>query len=387
MRLGVKTILAATVLLLAGSQIASAVAEANSVKFPYIAEVTGSNINVRSGAGTNYYRCGKISEPMRVVVVDRKYIWSKILPPQGSFSWIFKQYVKPDANDPRRGSVTANDVSVYAGGENRNPVRCETVQIKISLGDAVQIIESPAGDYYKIVPPEGACLWTSSQYLKFVRDAAEMELKIPEIAPQKPRIKSAAKPVPIPVQIVPQSRVLENYYDLVRQFEDEKAKPLTQQDYSNVKTELDKMVNDPNSGNAGSYSKYLLKQIARCELGQDSQEILEKQQKTLKEALSEINEQWASRKAKITTLGKFAASGILKPSMVYQANVTSKRFLVVDESNNPVCYAEATGDALTVNLEDFTEQTVGLTGEIKADSQSNLALVVFERIEKLTSKK
>ncbi len=385
MKLGLKSVLAVIVIFLGYSGLTravSAVTDSDNISFPYIAEVTGANINVRSGAGTNYYSCGKISEPMRVVVVDQKYIWSKILPPQGSFSWIYKQYVKLDPNNKRRGTVTAHDVSVYAGAIRRDPVRCETVQLKLNTGDVVEIIGSPDGDYYKIVPPEGASLWTSSQYLKFVRDAAEIELKAPAASPKSPNAKTPV-PEPIAQQVTPQNRMLENYYDLVRQFEDEKAKPLTQQDYSSVKTKLEKMTSDPNAGEAGSYAKYLLKQIAKCQLGQDSQKKLGEQQKNLEKVLSEINEQWAKRKAKITSLGKFAVTGILKPSMVYKANVMSKRFLIFDKANNPICYAEPTGDALAVDFKDFTGMAVGLTGDIRADSQSNLALVTFEKIEKI----
>ena len=73
-------------------------AEANNIKFPYIGEVTGVELNVRSGPGMNFYSCGKINSPLRVVVAEQKFTWVRILPPPGSFSWIFKQYVQTDAN-------------------------------------------------------------------------------------------------------------------------------------------------------------------------------------------------------------------------------------------------------------------------------------------------
>ena len=68
--------------------------------FPYIAEITDDNVNIRSGPGTNYYHCGKLNSSDRVTVVASKYSWSHIIPPEGSFSWISKQYVSIDLDTP-----------------------------------------------------------------------------------------------------------------------------------------------------------------------------------------------------------------------------------------------------------------------------------------------
>jgi len=40
-------------------------AEAKEVAFPFVGELTGADVNIRSGAGTAYYRCGKLSAPNR----------------------------------------------------------------------------------------------------------------------------------------------------------------------------------------------------------------------------------------------------------------------------------------------------------------------------------
>lgn len=396
MRIDAKKVLVLTVKLLlfavlTGTQNVWAQTDANNAKFPYVAGVIGLNVNVRSGAGTNYYSCGKMSEPMRVVVVDRKYIWSKILPPQGSFSWIFKQYVRLDADNPKKGYVTSENVRVYAGAENMDPIHCDVVQMTLNAPAAVQILQKPAGDYYKIVPPEGACLWTSSQYLKFIRDAGEIELQLPKETAEpseKPQsLIAATEPAQLNGQTARQKRLLESYYNLAKKFKDEKSKPITQQNYSNIKIQLEKMLNDPNSGDAGSYAKYLLKQIARCQLAEDSQKMVTGQQKSLKQILNKIDRNLKNSKAKISSLGRFAVTGTLKTSMVYEADVTTKRFLVIDASGNPICYAEPKDAAAAAEAGKLTGQNVGLIGRITADSKSNLAMVKFEKIEKLKTEK
>ncbi len=43
--------------------------EAGTQSFPYIAEITGDNLYVRSGPGTNFYHCGKLNKADQVKVM------------------------------------------------------------------------------------------------------------------------------------------------------------------------------------------------------------------------------------------------------------------------------------------------------------------------------
>ena len=352
--------------------------EPNNVKFPYVGEITGIEINLRSGPGMNYYGCGKINAPTRVVVVDQKYSWSKILPPQGSFSWIFKQYVQTDPNNPGVGVVNADNVRVYAGSDEMEPMRSDSVQIVLPIKQKVRIIGDVIGDYYKIAPPEGACLWTTSQYIKYVRSADEIDIKI---LPAEDA--NTAKPEMIIEQVETKSRQLEQYYALQKQFEDEKKKPLEGQDYTKIKAEVETLIADPNSGNAGDYAKYLLKDIQRCELAKESKGIVEGQRSELQQEITKIEEGHQQQLQSISDISKYAVMGIFKQSLIYEGQPTGKRFLIVDDNNNPICYAEPEGEAADANLADYYGQKVGLTGQISTDNQSHLALVRFEKIEKI----
>ena len=64
-----------------------------------IGEVTGTDVNVRSGPSGNYYVVTRLSAGHRVVIVDRRPSWVAIAPPKGAYSLIAREYIDPD---PRR---------------------------------------------------------------------------------------------------------------------------------------------------------------------------------------------------------------------------------------------------------------------------------------------
>ena len=132
--------------------------DAAPASFPCVAEVTGTDIYLRSGPGMNFYRCGKLSIPEKLTVVEQKDGWSKVTPPAGSFSWISKEYVKFDSEHPETGLITADDTRVWAGSEYVEPMHSTSLQVKLSKGAKVNLLGEEKGDYYKIAPPAGASL-------------------------------------------------------------------------------------------------------------------------------------------------------------------------------------------------------------------------------------
>jgi uncharacterized protein YgiM (DUF1202 family) len=362
--------------------------EANNIEFPYIGEVTGSELNVRSGPGMNFYSCGKISSPLRVIVAEQKFTWVRILPPPGSFSWIFKQYVQTDANKPDVGIVTGDNVRVYAGAEDLEPMRSDSIQITLTKGQKVRIIGQAVGDYYKIAPPEGASLWTSSQYIKYIRKADGMELKLPAQTETKPATTTieqapATKPTVVMEQVEPKNRNLEIYYELEKQFQDEKAKPVDEQDYSKVKTELEKLLADANGSNVGEYADYLLKDVERCQLAQQAGQDLQKHNEDLNKKLLEIEKKHQEKLKNRSDISRYAIVGILKESLIYETQPLTTRFIVSDENGTIICFAEPTETAATLDFKPYLDKKVGLIGEISNDEKSSLALIKFSKIELL----
>jgi uncharacterized protein YraI len=150
-------------------------------QFPYTAEIVGTEVYVRSGPGTAYYQCGKLSAPQRVNVVNFTHNnWFQITPPPGSFSWISKTYVEIDKANPKKGVVTGDAVRIWAGSDFVEPMRSSSLQTKLNKGDAVEIIGAPEGegDYFKIAPPKDAYLWISGDNLRaLIKEEPKVEPK------------------------------------------------------------------------------------------------------------------------------------------------------------------------------------------------------------------
>ncbi len=60
-----------------------------------IGEVTGTEVNIRSGPSENYYVVTRLSAGQRVVIVDRRPSWVAIAPPERTYSLIAREYIDP----------------------------------------------------------------------------------------------------------------------------------------------------------------------------------------------------------------------------------------------------------------------------------------------------
>ena len=58
-----------------------------------VGEVTGTEVNVRSGPSGNYYVVMRLSAGHRVVIVDRLPSWVAIAPPKGAYSLILSVHL------------------------------------------------------------------------------------------------------------------------------------------------------------------------------------------------------------------------------------------------------------------------------------------------------
>src|SRR4051812_17409474 len=70
-----------------------AVPQVDNAKHRFIGEINDNAAFVRSGPSNNFYSTMKLKKGDRVTVVGIKYDWLKIVPPEGSFSYIPKAYV------------------------------------------------------------------------------------------------------------------------------------------------------------------------------------------------------------------------------------------------------------------------------------------------------
>jgi uncharacterized protein YgiM (DUF1202 family) len=373
--------------------------KAEATSYPYVAEIIGADVNIRSGAGTAYYRCGKLGAPARVIVVGAEHGWLKILPPAGSFSWISRNFVELEPDNPGIGIVTADSVRVWAGSDYVEPMRSHSLQGKLNKGDQVKLVgdDSEKGDYYKILPPPGAHLWVSGQYVKYVGPVPKP--KPPQLPPRpepapdvKPEpkeeisVKPAApevikKPEPvIPKKPPAETTRLQECYELAKQINAELSKPIEKQDYRAVKKALNAIIGDPQAGKAKLFAEYQLDRVARFELALQVNDEISRQGVQLENARKQIKNHYTVKAGNIPDPGQFIASGRLRPSQIYTAQTGGQRYLVVDDTGKIKCYAVPADSASGASVDKFMYHKVGLLGQAVKDPYNAVSLVKFTKI-------
>ena len=349
--------------------------EAAVPDFPYIAQITGDDVYVRSGPGTNHYPCGKLSKTDTVTVVDTQFSWSCIIPPPGSFSWISKQYVRLDPANPAKGIVTGDSIRVWAGSADGNPIHSRTMQFKLNKEDQVRLlVGQEQGDYYKIAPPLNAYLWVSTQYTR----------PIATVGPDSEITESKdIPPAVVPTDVSIEARKLAEYYLMARQIKIEQAKPASKQNYELIKKMLLEIANNKAAGKATRYSKFAVEQIKRFELAVNAEKTVKLQDDQLQKIKQRIDKDHAAKIEKVPNLGDFAVIGKFQTSSIYSADPQLIHYLVVDDSGRILCYALPQGQAAKMNLNNLIGRKVGLLGTIEPHPQTASALVKFTKIQKL----
>ena len=214
--------------------ISSAAQDVNKPGFPYSAEVVGKGVFTRAGAGADSYRCGQLNSPDQVVVMEEDPSgWAKITPPAGSFSWVCKQNVTIEPTTPNTATVTVQPTRLWAGSMYYDPLYCNQLQLKLNTGDKVTLLNEEVGDYYKVVPPTGAFLWVSTQYIKKVGATTTV---------------AGSTPGATVVQNPKEKEKLAEYYKVAARLDAERLKPIAEQNYTQLKAEFEALSKDAEAG-------------------------------------------------------------------------------------------------------------------------------------------
>ena len=331
--------------------------EAAVPSFPYVALITNNNVNIRSGPGTNYYSCGKLNKNDSVKIVGSRFTWSQIVPPAGSFSWISKQYVSIDPNDPTIGIVTGEGVRVYVGSNYREPIHSETTHLKLSKGEEVKLLGEEKDDYYKIAPPAGAYRWVSTRYTNPLGPVGEV---------LEPAAVVAGKI----------SEKLKEYYALKKKIDTERAKPIPQQNYAEIKKALLEIADSNGAGKAARYSEFTIKQIKRFELAFAVEKVVRLGDAQLQQIRERIEKARIMRLAEVPALGRFTAVGEFQTFETYGPG----HYRLIDDSGKIICYALPRGSASKMDLSKLVGRKVGLVGTTKPHPPTKGALVRFAEI-------
>lgn len=348
-----------------------------TLSFPYIAQVTGDNVILRSGPGTNYYVCGKLNKADVIKVVQQKYGWSCVVPPEGTFSWISKQYIEVDSTNPSVGIVTGDNVRVRAGSADNNPLHSDQVQGMFDKGDRVRLMGEEQSDYYKIYPPSFAYLWLSTQYTKPLGSAPEEAVKPAEEGKQETAVETGGLFAP---DTVPATKDLRQYYALEQIVKAEHEKPLLEQDYSTVKEALQLLSENKEAGKAARYAEFMVKRIESFELAAEVAKVVHLQDQQLQQTKENIQKACEIKLEQLPNLGRFAVIGKIQTSSVYGTEPVLKHYKILDSAGNIICYALPAGSAPEMNVSKYFDKKVGLVGTIEAHSATSSALVRFTEI-------
>jgi len=193
-----RTLLAAAALLIASNSqtfAQDAVPQPDVVNSKYQIQgvINVDSVYVRSGPGEGYYPTQELAKNAPITVVGIKFDWLKIIPPDGSFSYVGSVFVDR-VGDSAIGKINRNDVNIRAGS-TVNAMKT-TVQTRLNAGDEVEIIGKEE-EYLKIKPPAGAYLYIKKDFVTIAKPAiadATPQVNInPVPAPQ------SASPAPQPV--------------------------------------------------------------------------------------------------------------------------------------------------------------------------------------------
>ncbi len=158
--------------------------------FPCKGELTGDNVNVRTGPSTKHAKVTKLSRGDTVTVHARQGDWYKIAAPSKLTVWVHKKYVTVEENT---GTITADRVNV------RHKAAKGDVLGQVSKGVEVTVV-SRSGDWVGIEPVAGAHVWISAKYVRIEEeDASEEARPLPPVAIPEPGVKAAdAEPGTLP---------------------------------------------------------------------------------------------------------------------------------------------------------------------------------------------
>jgi hypothetical protein len=272
-------------------------------------------------------------------------------------------------------------VRVYAGSDFVKPLYSTTLQGKLSKGEKVKLLGEQMDRYYKIAPPPFAYLWVSTQFTK----PLPKPVVIPTPAPTKPEMKTEPNEpaeVNAPVEVKPEPEApktpLERYEQLKEQVKAERAKPMDQQNYTELKKELLEIANDKEAGNVARYAQFVVGQIEGYELALEVVKEVKLQNEQLEKINAKIEKAKETKLAEIKNMGKYAVVGVFQTYLTFGPG----NFRIVDKDGKMICYALPAGTAAQMDLSGFIGQKVGLVGTIEPHLPTKKALVRFTQIVK-----
>jgi len=138
-------------------------------QLPYTAYVNSEDVYIRSGPGKNYYPTDKLAkgQPVEIYRHDPGG-WYAIRPPEGSFSWVQADCLKPQGE---RLAVVEKDRAMCFVGTRFSSAR-DVHQVRLDKGEQVEILDvkqigegTEAQSWCQIAPPSGEFRWVFGKFV------------------------------------------------------------------------------------------------------------------------------------------------------------------------------------------------------------------------------
>ncbi len=198
------------------------------------------------------------------------------------------------------------------------------------------------------------------------------------ISPNEPNIPA---PAPTPLSLDDQKN---SEVQLLKERVDaERAKPVDQQNFAELKKLLEVIANNKQTPKAARSAQYLLKTIDRCELAKEVANAVKLQEEQLGQTQQRIESARAAKLAQFEDQSIFAVMGQLRESSVFAEAPGIRYYRIVDGEGKTVCYARPAGEAADMDLSKFIDKRVGLVGTIESNAELGGALVEFTKILEL----
>lgn len=175
------------------------------VTFPYTAEVSVADVEVRCGPGWEFYPTMRLERGSKVDVYRHELGgWLAIRPPDGSFSWIPARQVKRQG-DSRVGTVLMEGAVAWVGSGVVD-VRQHKWQVRLKRDERLQILGKRSlsvgpgfatETHFKIAPPAGEFRWIHAEHASAPGSLPpESSVRAAGLTSPEPHGSARAKPSP-----------------------------------------------------------------------------------------------------------------------------------------------------------------------------------------------
>ena len=405
----------------APAAVASPAVEVGSIAQPFVATITGDKVYIRSGPDTKYYEIGQLVKGDLVYVIGVNKGWYQILPPNGSFCMVAKEFVELETGGAA-GALKGDFINVRAGSaiyKDTDPYA--VVAPPLRKGTRVKVL-GVQDKYYQIAPPEKAYVFVSAQFVKAATAGTEYkvaQLKLPPgvtgpagvtvVAPTSmPAVAAvitdpvlppvgagtaggggtiagtgggpvtgtggggAVAPV-LPPRVTYSQAALAKFNEANAKYQDESKKPILEQNVEGILQDFKDvlaMENIAPSVKAGSQANIaaIERTVAVQKLSRDQSKSAEAL-KLQSDALLAQFEAIQTAKAEALAAGPYAAQGLLKTSSV----VAGMYALVNPDDQRIVAYVDPTSASIDVGM--FVGKYIGVRGTSKKVDGSDITVI------------